>query len=88
MALNSDPCQFTRIVKRFSPTVILGLDPRIRCGGALRAGHGSPAAVRQTIDGGYCGVSEPRMSAQKRLALPVKDEFLGVWLSPSEAASS
>ena len=36
----------------------------------------------------YCGVSEPRMSAQKRLALPVKDEFLGVWLSPSEAASS
>ena len=36
----------------------------------------------------YCGVSEPRMSAQKRLALPVKDAFLGVWLSPSEAASS
>ena len=73
MTLNSDPCQFDCIVKPFFATVILGLDPRVTAKG---------------MDDPYCGASEPRMSAQKRLALPAKDELRGVWLSPSEAASS
>ena len=56
-----------------------------------------PLSVRGDSDGirgrrhqsdPYCGASDPRMSAQKRLALPAKDELRGVWLSPSEAASS
>src|SRR5690606_24880985 len=58
------------------------------------AAHAAPGAgdagvedVAHAVSFGL-SASPPRMSAQKRLALPAKLVLRGVWLSPSDAASS
>ena len=58
------------------------------------AAHAAPGAgdagvedVAHAVSFGL-SASPPRMSAQKRLALPAKLVLRGFWLSPNEAASS